>query len=158
MSLYQRVIVAVDGSPAAHAGLRAAISLAQEQQARLKIVAVADEASGSFGGAELGWIEKEGLNARLKGDAERLLNEAAALAAAVGLAPENELVEAPDGQIARHITEAAAAWQADLIVVGTHGRHGLMRWLTGSTTEALLRELRLPLLVVPCAQTKATGA
>jgi len=158
MSLYQRVIVAVDGSPAAHAGLRAAISLAQEQQARLKIVAVADEASGSFGGAELGWIEKEGLNALLKGDAERLLDEAAALAAAVGLAPESELVEAPDGQIARHITETASAWQADLIVVGTHGRHGLMRWLTGSTTEALLRELRLPLLVVPCAQTKATGA
>jgi nucleotide-binding universal stress UspA family protein len=44
------------------------------------------------------------------------------------------------------IVHASAA--ADLIVMGTHGRHGPKRWWLGSVAERVLRDITRPLLVV----------
>jgi nucleotide-binding universal stress UspA family protein len=41
---------------------------------------------------------------------------------------------------------------ADLIVVGTHGRSGLRRALLGSDAEALVRETTLPVMLVHAAE------
>ena len=151
MSLYHRILVPVDDSSSAQTGLHAAIALAQDQQATLKLVAVANEAV-NYQGGELGWIDSQGLEERIKTDTEVSLDKAVAQAEAAGLKPERELIIALDEHIGRHIAQAAVAWQADLIVIGTHGRHGLSLWMMGSTTETLLRGLNLPLLVVPGAQ------
>ena len=42
----------------------------------------------------------------------------------------------------------AAAKSVDLVVMGTHGRHGPKRWWLGSVAERVLRETKTPLLVV----------
>ena len=42
----------------------------------------------------------------------------------------------------------------DLIVMGTHGRSGLDKLLLGSVTEAVLRQVETPVLVVRCKQKK----
>ncbi len=47
------------------------------------------------------------------------------------------------------ILEEAAARDADLVVLGTHGRAGLERWLLGSVAAAVLRRASTNLLVVP---------
>lgn len=47
------------------------------------------------------------------------------------------------------IAEEAAAWKADLIVVGSHGKGWFDRFVIGSTTERLLNALPASLLVVP---------
>jgi nucleotide-binding universal stress UspA family protein len=47
------------------------------------------------------------------------------------------------------ITQLAAELQADLIVVGTHGRQGLARWLLGSVAEGVVRHASCPVLVIP---------
>jgi nucleotide-binding universal stress UspA family protein len=47
------------------------------------------------------------------------------------------------------IAEEVAAWNADLLVVGSHGRGWIDRLLIGSTTERLLNRLPASLLVVP---------
>jgi nucleotide-binding universal stress UspA family protein len=44
-----------------------------------------------------------------------------------------------------------ASTGADLIVMGTHGRSGLNRWMLGSVTERILRESPVPLLTVRAA-------
>lgn len=46
------------------------------------------------------------------------------------------------------ILKAATDVGADLVVMATHGRHGLSRFLLGSVTEAVLREAPCPILVV----------
>ncbi|MGB0680506.1 MAG: universal stress protein [Polyangiales bacterium] len=52
------------------------------------------------------------------------------------------------GEAAPTVLKAAATFDVDLLVVGTHGRRGLQKWLLGSTAQALLAEARCPLLVV----------
>jgi nucleotide-binding universal stress UspA family protein len=57
------------------------------------------------------------------------------------------------------ITEEAAEWGADLVVVGSHGKAWLDRLLIGSVTERLLNRLPTSLLVVPAhSQVKAREA
>jgi nucleotide-binding universal stress UspA family protein len=53
------------------------------------------------------------------------------------------------GDPVHEIVARAAETSTDLMVVGTHGRHGLPGWLLGSVTEELLRRAPCPLLVVP---------
>lgn len=45
--------------------------------------------------------------------------------------------------------EGEAFGDCDLIALATHGRDGLQRWVMGSITEQVLRDTKLPLLVVP---------
>lgn len=47
------------------------------------------------------------------------------------------------------LTRLASELQADLIVVGTHGGHGLARWLLGSVAEGVVRQAPCPVLVIP---------
>lgn len=54
----------------------------------------------------------------------------------------------PHSLPAQAITQVATDKDADLIVVGTHGRKGLTRMLMGSTAEGLLRRSPCPVLVV----------
>ncbi len=53
-----------------------------------------------------------------------------------------------EGDITDTILALALARQADLIVMGTHGRHGLDHLLLGSVTEKVLRKSRCPVLAV----------
>jgi nucleotide-binding universal stress UspA family protein len=48
------------------------------------------------------------------------------------------------------ILTAAAA--ADLVIMGTHGRHGAKRWWLGSVAERVLRDITKPLLIVRAAE------
>jgi len=43
----------------------------------------------------------------------------------------------------------ASELEADLIVVGSHGLHGIARWLLGSVTDGVVRQATCPVLVVP---------
>jgi nucleotide-binding universal stress UspA family protein len=54
----------------------------------------------------------------------------------------------PEGPPAAEIVKAARRWQADLIVIGSHGRRGIRRALIGSVAEAVVRQAPCPVLVV----------
>jgi nucleotide-binding universal stress UspA family protein len=47
------------------------------------------------------------------------------------------------------ITRLAAEVDASLVVVGTHGRHGVARWLLGSVAEGVMRHAACPVLMIP---------
>ena len=55
------------------------------------------------------------------------------------------------GSPAAAVVDEAKALDADLIVVGTHGRSGLERLMLGSVTERILRKASCPVLTVPSA-------
>src|SRR5262249_7953655 len=63
-----------------------------------------------------------------------------------------------EGDPGREILRAARETGADLIVMGTHGRTGLTRLLTGSVAEKVLRKAPCPVLTVKTAVPKKTPA
>jgi nucleotide-binding universal stress UspA family protein len=62
-----------------------------------------------------------------------------------------------NGVPAFEVLAYAGRFGADLIVMGTHGRRGVKHFLLGSVAEVVLREAKMPVLVVhaPAVQTKA---
>ena len=61
-----------------------------------------------------------------------------------------------EGNPAAEILQMAQVCHADLIVMGSHGRDGLRRWLMGSVAEAVMRKATCPVLTVT-AQTGSHG-
>ena len=57
-------------------------------------------------------------------------------------------VSTPDGDPRRAIIDSAAQWPADLIVIGSHGRRGLDRFLLGSVAESVVRHAQCSVEVV----------
>jgi nucleotide-binding universal stress UspA family protein len=47
------------------------------------------------------------------------------------------------------ISRLAAEVEANVVIVGTHGRHGVARWLLGSVAEGVMRHAACPVLVIP---------
>jgi nucleotide-binding universal stress UspA family protein len=58
----------------------------------------------------------------------------------------------------RELSELAAELEADLIVVGSHGRHGIARWLLGSVAEGVVRHATRAVLIVPCEPSELPAA
>lgn len=52
------------------------------------------------------------------------------------------------GKPAPEIIRTAKEWPADLIVIGSHGRHGIQRALLGSVAEEVMRHAPCPVLVI----------
>jgi len=81
-------------------------------------------------------------------DAGKRLNHAGEILAARGLDVTTLRV---GGDAASRIVDLPKELEADLIVMATHGRTGLSRFILGSVTEKVLRHSRLPMLIVPPA-------
>jgi nucleotide-binding universal stress UspA family protein len=62
------------------------------------------------------------------------------------------------GQPAASIIHAQKAMGADIIVMGTHGRHGIAHFFLGSVAERVVRESPCPVLTIPyCTEVHATS-
>lgn len=63
------------------------------------------------------------------------------------LAPERFRGHARVGEYAATLLQMCVDYDADLLIVGTHGRRGFDRWLDGSVAERVMRDARCPVLV-----------
>jgi len=79
---------------------------------------------------------------------QTVLDRALALAGPAGLGTEAALVESAGHRVSDAIVEEAKRWGADLIIVGTHGRHGFSRFLLGSVAEGVARTAPASVLLV----------
>lgn len=75
------------------------------------------------------------------------------LASVPGIAPTDGTVRV--GSPAHEILAVARHWDADLVVLGTHGRRGLPRFFLGSVAETVLRKAPCSALVIPPAAVRA---
>ena len=147
--MFKRILVAVDASETSDLALQAAIRLASEQQANLRIVHVIDTTDINSMGSE--YLDPSGMLERLTQNGQSILDKAKAAATAAGVAAETSLVkiEAMNQRISEAIANEAEAWPADLIVIGTHGRRGLTRLFLGSVAEGAARLATKPVLLIP---------
>jgi|KBSMisStandDraft_5_1062788.scaffolds.fasta_scaffold858763_2 nucleotide-binding universal stress UspA family protein len=148
--MFQRILVAVDGSPASNAGLKSAIELAADQHATLLLLHVIDD-SALAPGFEGGFAVPSYIDMfydALRDTGRKVLAKAGAAAKVAKVESKLVLAEARAATVAHVIVRQARKLKADIIVIGTHGRRGLRRVLMGSDAEAVVREAGVPVLLV----------
>ena len=134
------ILCPIDFSEASRGALHYAIAIAERSGARLTLLAAADEVlAGSH-------------DQRLGRDWTRVYFEQALrkfLDSVGNIALTDVGFDVRVGKPAPGIVAAAAEPACDLIVMSTHGRTGVRKWVMGSTAEQVLRETRTPVLLTP---------
>ncbi len=146
MTLYKRILVPVDGSATSMRGLREALRIAKAEGSRVWLLHVLDEffALSDPEGARYADL----MIASFRRSGERVLAKAMAAARAKGVKAQTLMPEIVGGPAAAEIVRQARKVGADLIVLGTHGRRGVKRLALGSDAENVVRNSRVPVLLV----------
>jgi len=145
--VYQRILVAVDGSKTSDRALHEAIQLAKDQGASLRIIHVIDTAPLTW---DMDPIQMQEIHKSLRQIGQSTIEHAQTAAQSGGIAAEARLIEidTPGTRIASRIAEDARSWPADLLVIGTHGRRGIDHLLLGSVAEGVVRVAPVPVLLI----------
>ena len=147
--MYKKIFVAIDDSPTSQKALAEAIHIAKTSNAALCIAHAADESLLAQHGMGLGsYIDIEATKKAIHETSLNLLEDALKQAQSAGVAAATLLLEATDKRVAELISSGAETYGADLIVVGTHGRRGVARFLVGSVAENLMRIASISLMMV----------
>lgn len=145
--MYKRILVPVDGSDTATKALVAALQMARESRGQVRIMHMVEGltplAIDPYGGAWSGDIVDS-----LRKGGEQILKDALEIAHAAGVPADTEIHDSFGERLAESVVDSAESFDADLVVVGTHGRRGMGRLLLGSGAEQIVRLAPTPVLVV----------
>jgi len=146
--MFNRILVATDGSELSNKAVEKAIGLARLDQSELLVMTVVPsyatsyfEGAMSFSPDEVAAIEK-----RWADDAHARLAAVSEQAQAAGVKAQTVVLNA--SLVAEAIIQTAQKHQCDLIVMASHGRKGIQRMLLGSETQHVLTHSTLPVLVL----------
>ena len=145
--MYKRILVPVDGSETSTRAVVAALQMARENGGRLRLVHALDELAYLSG-----YEYSADLLKAARDQGSRVLEDAQVMAKAAGVPADGKLVETAGRRLGELVAEEARNWEADLVVVGTHGRRGMSRILLGSGAEQVLRLAPVPVLAVRTPQ------
>ncbi len=123
---FQRLLVAIDGSPCSEAAWREALALSRHWFSHLLAVSVAQKE------AELPEVQEILQKVKVEADDE-------------GVPLDTLLLRGTPGEA---IIRAAQSRGTDLLILGSRGRTGLTRLIMGSVTEQVIGQARCPVLIV----------
>ena len=143
--MYSNILVPVDGSATASLGVDEAIKVAKNQGATVRVIHIVNELimMGSFDAVGLPDLVES-----LRQHGKAVLKDAEALVSGAGITVDSILIEAMGDQAGHFIVQQAKDWNADLIVIGTHGRRGVRRMVMGSDAEFVIRHTPAPVLLI----------
>ena len=140
------MLVAIDGSKYSDAAVQSVSKQAHSADSEVKVLHVIEPLPVSPDGQVWGFALNvaEILDEQLQA-AKQLVARAGEVLRAAGWKVSTFVGEGDPKSV---IVDRAAAWNADLVVVGSHGRKGLDRFLLGSVSEAVVRHARCSVEVV----------
>jgi nucleotide-binding universal stress UspA family protein len=146
VAVFSALFVPVDGSEPSNAATRVAVDLAADQKASITFVNVVE--TGKLIASVMpgqGYADPVPALDAMRAAGTDILNTSVGNARAAGVKATSQLL---DGDCVSCIIEGAAQADADLIVLGSHGRGGLTRLVLGSVAEGVLRQSVVPVLIV----------
>ena len=138
--LFERILVATDGSEKNQPAVRKGLEIARECGSAIDAIYVIDETPFTSAQAEVSTVD---LYMQLKEEGERAVGQVKQMAD--GMRVETRILSGKPAQV---ITEFATRNRVDLIVVGSQGKSGLERLLLGSIAESIIRMADCMVLVV----------
>lgn len=132
----KRILVPIDFSPCSKSALSFAVALANgSKDTSVKVVHVIEATVPTYD-EELGVLEPEALRTEM---------EMLASVRGHDVSIDAEVIH---GDPRSKITEFAEEHDIDLIVMGTHGRSGIVQLIVGSTAESVMRHANCPVITV----------
>jgi nucleotide-binding universal stress UspA family protein len=143
--MFERIVVGLDGSEVSEVALSTGAELAEGLGVPLHLIRVADLARVHWGSSEASeaYAELSQAMTHEKDEARRYLDAVSQPLRDGGLHVTSEV---RSGTAARELVEAVTP--QDLLVVSSHGRHGLQRLLIGSVAEEVAKRSPGPVLIV----------
>jgi nucleotide-binding universal stress UspA family protein len=143
-SMYKRILVPLDGSPLAEAALSHAQQIAQCHDGEIVLLRVVVSPYTIIAPDLV--LAGQGVDQEiLQQEAEQYLQAQARQLAAKGIAVH---MVACLGPVAEAILDHARSLDADVIVMSTHGRGGVSRWVYGSVADRVLQAAPCPVLLI----------
>jgi len=151
-----KIVLAVDGSSFSEAATRTLASELRPEGTEVLVVGVVEPLVYSVPPQMAPGYEPE-MAERLTGQvsqAETSVEHAAEALRASGFKVKTRVVEA---ETRSGILNVASEYQADLIVLGSHGRKGIQKFLLGSVAESVARHAPCSVLVVRTSPQSPSG-
>jgi nucleotide-binding universal stress UspA family protein len=140
---YRKILVCLDGSPLAEAALPHAQALASNDEAEIVLLRVSANPAAEFSFSD-------------PSIADNFIQDMEAETLAYMQSARSKLQKAGfrtsflicQGAIAETILETASEIKADVIVMSTHGRSGIQRWLLGSVADRVVTHSNTPVMLI----------
>ena len=155
--MYAHILVPVDGSPTSDAGLVEAIRLARMSGGEILLLHVSDDLPYLPESATFGVCVPDLAKAAMERGAE-LLESCRERVTKAGVAVDSLNIEGDGRPLEDFVADQVKAGNADVIVLGTHGRRGVSRMLLGSDAEQVVRKATVPVLLVRHPSSNAASA
>ncbi len=145
--MFKRILVPIDGSELSTRAAKTAIALAKEQGATLVFLHVTTPYVPQYAGevAMIDTTSEKLYEQRVAESAKDILDAVERAATAQGVASER--VVDSHGHPDESIAAMVLVHRCDLVVIATHGRGAVARFLMGSVTTRLLPRCSVPVLV-----------
>ncbi|WP_418286235.1 universal stress protein [Halorubrum sp. DTA46] len=141
--MFDTIVVATDGSDSVRRAVDVAVDIAARFDAEVHAVYVVDSGEVESTPDEV----RDDLRDALDDHSREALDQVAD--AATDRDPDIDVtIEAREGRPATEISEYAREIDADVVTMGTRGRHGENRFLIGSVAERVVRTCPIPVLTV----------
>lgn len=150
--MLKRILVPVDGSPTSMRGLEKALRLAKDGGGRLRILHVVDGIAFS-GDHSMFTATAE----KFRDSGKKLVREVMARTRKEKVEADSRMVENLTGRAADTIVKEADKWDADMIVMGTHGRRGFNRLVLSSDAEIVVGAASIPVMLVQPSRKSRRG-
>ena len=151
-----RILLAIDDSSCSRAAVQAVIDRSRPADSDVLVLHVVEwpkhlSASIPFADATEAAREVVGVRDDCRRRGAQLVDDAVSRLRTAGFAARGELRDADDARA--EILAVEAGWKPDVIVVGSHGRRGVDRWLLGSVSEAIARRAACSVEIVRAPRT-----
>jgi nucleotide-binding universal stress UspA family protein len=143
-TVFERIVVGLDGSDISETALQTAVELAERLRVPLHLVRIADLAVVHWGSSEAA-EEYARLSTAMSREKEAATRYLEAIAQPLRERGLEVTTEVRSGAAAKELENAVTP--RDLLVVASHGRHGLERLLIGSVAEQVARRCPAPVLI-----------
>ena len=143
--MYTNVLIPTDGSELAGKAVQHSIALAKRVGARVTVLTVLPPFHTFTTDAQMIEDTPDQYKARMHKHAEKTLGAVAQAAEVAGVTCETVQVEHEHPYQA--IIDTARSKNCDLIVMASHGRHGMSALVLGSETVKVLTHCKIPVLV-----------